>query len=500
MNQQISSKTLLVSRQRETVRVALAVDGRIDQLAIEHQHRGSLVGNIYLGTVVRVLPSMQAAFVEIGQVRTAFLHIDDIPDGKLFYHTRQATMPKQNHAIEYCVRTGDQILVQIIKDAFGDKGARLSCKIALSSRHLVYLPNERGEIGISNKLKSSERTQLKHKLTQLICQEKLQGGLIVRTAAASADERILQAEIGYLAQLWQSLLNQIKQTQPKQQSALIYQEPSLPFRWARDLAGDELERIWIDDAALYQQFCQFAQTTMPALMDKMAHYTDAVPLFERYGVEQAIQTALSRRVPLKSGGYLIIDLTEAMTVIDVNTGSFVGKHTPEALIVQTNIEAAAAIARQLRLRNIAGIIIIDFIDMNKPSNRQAVLNNLKQHLADDPVKTNIVQISELGLVEMTRERKHESLRQALCQPCPVCEGSGQIKRVETVCDEILRELLKTARASYASANLTVLAHPETVAYLLKTNLLADFECVANKKIAIQAMDLYLPTQFAIIAS
>lgn len=494
------SAKILINKTQNQTRVAICRDGEIDELLVEHRHQAGTVGNIYLGTVVRVLAGMQSVFVDIGQERTAFLYFDDLPKtGRLDLHKMPST---SQDGIQRRLQAGDRIMVQVIKDAIGTKGARLSGKISLPSRHLVYLPNDANQINVSNKIATGERTRLKNEIVQLICQENLQGAIIVRTVAKDANGADLSADVRYLTTLWQQIGDEYKTAKAsKNSSALLYQEMSLPLRCLRDFANEQTDEIWVDDKSCFDELCQFAQVYLPTFADKIHHFQEDEPLFERYGVEQAIKQALGRRVDLPSGGYLMIDQTEAMTVIDVNTGSFVGKHLSNETILQTNLEAAKTIAAQMRLRNLGGIIIADFIDMKSTADNKALLNNLKQQLAKDTTKPIIAQISELGLIEMTRKRTHKSLIEQFCQPCPVCDGSGRIKTTQTVSDEIVRDLLKMANKFKQNQILTIVAHKRVIEHLTQDRqILQDFEHLTGKSIKLHTKDCYLPEQFAIIAN
>lgn len=535
------SEELLINYTPMESRVAVLTDGVTSEILIERHQKLGLVGNIYLGTVVRVLPGMQAAFVDIGQSRTAFLHANDMQKPKrmndspdeiiqtpitrlaIAHSPAQSSELEQGHSavtdvksltitkkptpstdlIQYRLREGDRILVQVIKDELGTKGARLTTNISLPSRYLVYLPTSDEYVGVSIRIEESdERTRLKNELTKLLQSANLKGGLIARTAAEKVSEIKLEEDIYYLVQLWRTILTRqaAAKLHSNKKSELIYQELSLPFRCIRDLVNEKTTKVLIDHEAVYHEVVHFAREFVPSIAPMVTHYAGEVPLFDLYRVEEDVQNALKRRVDLKSGGYLIIDQTEAMTTIDVNTGSYVGARSLEDTVYKTNLEATQVIARQIRLRNLGGIIIIDFIDMIEEAHRADVLASLQQQLSYDNAKTNITQVSELGLVEMTRKRIRESLPQQLCEPCPVCEGKGYIKTAETVCFEIFREIMRYARTFNAPRQFTVIAHGAVIELMLSSeaNTVADLEYLIGKPIRFEIEPLYQQEQYNIV--
>ncbi len=545
------SEELLINYTPMESRVAVLTDGVTSEILIERHQKLGLVGNIYLGTVVRVLPGMQAAFVDIGQSRTAFLHANDMQKPKRMNDSpdeiiqtpitrlaiAQSPSPstsshlgisqaqselEQRHSavtdvksltitkkptpstdlIQYRLREGDRILVQVIKDELGTKGARLTTNISLPSRYLVYLPTSDEYVGVSIRIEESdERTRLKNELTQLLQSANLKGGLIARTAAEKVSEIKLEEDIYYLVQLWRTILTRqaAAKLHSNKKSELIYQELSLPFRCIRDLVNEKTTKVLIDHEAVYHEVAHFAREFVPSIAPMVTHYAGEVPLFDLYRVEEDVQNALKRRVDLKSGGYLIIDQTEAMTTIDVNTGSYVGARSLEDTVYKTNLEATQVIARQIRLRNLGGIIILDFIDMLEEAHRADVLASLQEQLSYDYAKTNITQVSELGLVEMTRKRTRESLPQQLCEPCPVCEGRGYIKTAETICFEIFREIMRYARTFNAPRQFTVIAHGAVIELMLSSeaNTVADLEYLIGKPIRFEIEPLYQQEQYNI---
>ncbi|CAG2283088.1 MULTISPECIES: ribonuclease G [Burkholderia] len=432
------NEEILINLTPQETRVALVQQGAVQELHVERTLSRGRVGNIYLGKVVRVLPGMQSAFIDIGLERAAFLHVADI------WHPRLAGEPQSgapHQPIEKIVFEGQTLMVQVIKDPIGTKGARLSTQVSIAGRTLVYLPQE-PHIGISQKIESeAEREAVRARLTAVIPPDE-KGGYIVRTIAEDATSDELAGDVAYLRKTWATI---VAQAQRLPATSLLYQDLDLAQRVLRDFANDDTTRIQVDSRETYQRLSEFAGEFTPAVSPKLHHYTGERPLFDLYNIETEIQRALSRRVDLKSGGYLMIDQTEAMTTIDVNTGGYVGARNFDDTIFKTNLEAAHTIARQLRLRNLGGIIIIDFIDMENAEHRDAVLSELKKALSRDRTRVTVNSFSQLGLVEMTRKRTRESLAHVLCEPCPTCQGKGQVKTSRTVCYDILREILRESR-------------------------------------------------------
>ncbi|PIE46939.1 MAG: ribonuclease G [Gammaproteobacteria bacterium] len=628
------SEELLINVSPMESRVAIMNDGVLSEIYIERHNKMGLVGNIYLGTVVRVLPGMQAAFIDIGQSRTAFLHVNDMqkinrpamnelnaiqkpnkpvaaielptpqmqmpaiqindngldkvqnmkhafanqqanPFSHLTKHTdisstnktfeedvsdndlsqpnnlesrvlenkavdvnqlinfvnpknlaivdkpiralatvRESLTPEDkkpkpirqpeptpaHELIQNRLHEGQRILVQVTKDQLGTKGARLTTNISLPSRYLVYLPSS-DHIGISQRIDNEEeRTRLKLELSEIMQSVDLAGGLIARTAAEHIQKNKLEEDIYYLVQLWRTIKARQKEANASQLSVLIYQELSLPLRAIRDLVHEQTERVVIDDAYMYDYLRQFAKEFVPMIYPRIVPHTSELALFDIHRVEEDLKDALKRRVDLKSGGYLMIDQTEAMTTIDVNTGSYVGGRSLEDTVYKTNLEATYIIARQLRLRNLGGIIILDFIDMQEQEHKDDVLSSLQVQLAQDYAKTNITQVSELGLVEMTRKRTRESLEQQLCEPCPTCEGRGFVKTAETICFEIFREIVRCARTYNAPKKFTVVAHASVIDLLLtsEADTVADLEYLVGRVITFEVEPLYSQEQYDIV--
>jgi ribonuclease G len=486
------SEEILINVTPQETRVAIAGSGVVQELLVERAASRGLVGNIYMGKVARVLPGMQSAFVEIGLPRAAFLHVADI------WEQRDAAKP-----IEKVLAEGQPLLVQVLKDPIGTKGARLSTQVSIAGRLLVYLPHD-PHIGISQRIEDEGgRQALRDRLREILPADE-KGGFIVRTLAESADEDELRADIEYLRSLWRVIRERSKgeggaggngAANPR----LLHQDLSLAERVLRDMVGAQTGRVVIDSRENFQKLAAFAEAYMPKLRGKIEHYTGERPLFDLYNVETEIERALSRRVELKSGGTLVIDQTEAMTTIDVNTGGFVGRSNFDDTVFKTNLEAAQAIARQLRLRNLGGIIIVDFIDMDTDEHRSAVLDELKRALSSDRTRMTVSGFTALGLVEMTRKRTRESLAHVLCEPCPVCEGRGEVKTARTVCYEILREILRESRAFHAK-EFRVLAAQPVVDLLLEEEsasvaMLSDF---IGKPVSVQVETSYPQEQYDIV--
>ncbi len=487
----VSEEILINVMPRET-RVAVVENGVLHEILVERERKRGLVGNIYKGQVCRVLPGMEAAFVDIGLERAAFLHVSDIRGE----NCSSATADEDNYAalITELVREGQEIIVQVIKDAIGTKGARLTTHITLPSRFLVFLADSEVS-GVSIKIDGEEE---RHRLKELVTTFRAEfgGGYIVRTAAEGAEPWALRADMQFLQRLWESIQERIKETRGV---ANVYEDLPLELRVLRDFVGANVEKVRIDSWETCEQVVRFTEKFLPDMLPRIEHYPGDRPIFDLYNIEDEIQKALSKKVSLKSGGYLIIDQTEAMTTIDVNTGAYVGHRNLEETIFKTNLEAAQAIARQLCLRNLGGIIILDFIDMANPEHKQAVLKALEKYLEKDRAKSHICEVSALGLVEMTRKRTRESLEHILCEPCPLCSGRGSIKTAETVCYEIFRELLREAR-QYEVRKFLVLASQEVVDRMLdeESNSVAELEGFIGVPIKFQAEILYTREQYDVV--
>ncbi len=483
---------ILINAGSHEARVAVLENGVLQEVFLERGSRRGLIGNVYKGKVSRVLPGMQAAFIEIGLDRTAFLHASDILDPR---HADTGIEPPRSENIRTLVSEGSEILVQVLKDPMGSKGARLTTYITLPSRYLVYMPHGRG-IGISARIENeAERARLRNTL-QTYSQAGESEGFIVRTAAEDAPADALRADMLYLRKLWEVIRSDGLLARA---GVLVHADLPLRLRALRDLMTGDVDRVLVDQPAAFREMQEFARTFMPEALPRIELYDEMRPVFELHHVEEEIQKSLDRKVALKSGGYVIIDQTEAMTTVDVNTGAFVGHRNLEETIFRTNLEASVAIARQLRLRNLGGIIIIDFIDMAEAEHRRQVLQSLERALAGDHAKTSISSVSPLGLVEMTRKRTRESLEHLLCQPCPTCEGRGFVKTAETVCHEIFREILRQSR-QFEFEQLMVLAHQDVIERLLdeESAALAELELVTGKPVRLQTEALYSVDQYDVV--
>ncbi len=483
---------LLVNITPSETRVAYIDGGILQEIHIEREAKRGIVGNIYKGRVSRVLPGMQAAFVDIGLDKAAFLHASDIMP-----HTECVAGDEQKNFhvrdIAELVRQGQDLMVQVVKDPLGTKGARLTTDITLPSRYLVFMPGA-GHVGVSQRIESEEERERLKNIVAEYCDDN--GGFIIRTAAEGIGEDELSQDAAFLRRLWSKVSERKKRNGTR---FMLYGELALAQRILRDFAGSALDRIRVDSRLTYDLLLEFTSEYIPEMTKKLEHYSGSQPIFDLFDVENEIQRALDRKVELKSGGYLIIDQTEAMTTIDINTGAFVGHRNLDETIFNTNIEATQAIARQLRLRNLGGIIIIDFIDMSSEDHRRRVLNSLELALAKDRVKTGISGFSQLGLVEMTRKRTRESIEHVLCGICPTCKGRGALKTVETVCYEVMREIVRVHHA-YDSDRFLVYASP-AVGEALKSDeshSLAEVEIFVGKQVKVHIEPLYNQEQFDVV--
>ncbi|WP_189532147.1 ribonuclease G [Paludibacterium paludis] len=478
---------ILVNITPQETRVAVLEDAIVQELHIERAASRGIVGNIYLGRVKRVLPGMQSAFIEIGLERAAFLHIADVLE--------QRQHPSEPQRIENMLFEGQTILVQVIKDPIGTKGARLSTQISLAGRFLVHLPQEE-HIGISQKIENeTERLSLKQRLEKLLPPGEPHG-YIIRTSAETASDAALAADILYLSKLWTDI-RQKSVSLPAQ--SLLYEDLPLSVRVLRDMVSESTVNVIVDSTENYSRMVEFAEQYVTAAVNKIERYSGERPLFELHGIEAEIDRALARRVNLKFGGYLIIDQTEAMTTIDVNTGGFVGNRNFDETIFKTNLEATHALARQLRLRNLGGIIIVDFIDMENEEHRQLVLNELAKSLARDRTRVTLNGFTSLGLVEITRKRTRESLAHVLCESCPQCQGRGEIKTPQTVCYEIQREIVREARQFDARGFRILAAQPVIDMFLDEESqslaMLVDF---IGKPVSLSVETTYSQEQFDVV--
>jgi ribonuclease G len=488
---------ILINWSPQETRVAVVEHGAVQELHVERSLERGLVGNVYLGKVARVLPGMQSAFIDIGLERAAFLHVADIlgnhpQDSEARDRSAQPPVPIEKQVFE-----GQALTVQVIKDPIGTKGARLSTQISIAGRLLVYLPQDE-HIGVSQKIPLQQREELRARVAALVSPAGAGpgGGFILRTNGEDATDAELTEDIAYLRKAWARIRDSSLKLPPK---SLLHQDLNLLQRVLRDLVGEQTQTIRIDSHEQFEALLAFGREFMPAAAPKLQHYKGERPIFDLYGIDEEIARALGRRVDLKSGGYLIVDQTEALTTIDVNTGGFVGARNFDDTIFRTNLEAALAIARQLRLRNLGGIVIVDFIDMAREDHRDQVLGEFRKQLGRDRVKTMVGSFSQLGLVEMTRKRTRESLAHILCEPCDLCRGSGQVKTARTVAYNILREILREAR-QFNPREYRIVASPKVIELFLdeESQHLAGLSDFIGKPISLQSEAAMGQEQYDII--
>jgi ribonuclease G len=502
----MTAHDILINWSPQETRVAIIEHGAVQELHLERSLERGLVGNVYLGKVARVLPGMQSAFIDIGLERAAFLHVADLASA---VHARYSEgLPRSASAlvqasvppIEKQVFEGQSIMVQVIKDPLGTKGARLTTQVSLAGRQLVFLPQD-DHIGISQKITPEQREIMRARVQKLWSEfaatENFKGGgFILRTNAEEATDAELQDDMRYLLKSWQRIEQQAQQLPSK---SVLHQDLSLLQRVLRDMASDDTQSVRIDSREQYHALLDYGNEFMPLAAQKLQLYKGERPIFDLYNVDEEVARALDRRVDLKSGGYLIIDQTEALTTIDVNTGGFVGARNFDDTIFKTNLEAAGAMARQLRLRNLGGVIIADFIDMQREDHRSQVLSELIKQLARDRTKTHAGSFSALGLVEMTRKRTRESLAHTLCEPCPACQGKGSVKTPRSVAYDVLREVLREAR-QFNPKEFRVIASPAVVELFLdeESAHLASLSDFIGKPISLQADSAMVQEQYDIV--
>ena len=481
------SEEILINVTPPETRVAVIENGVLQELIIERVRQKGLVGNIYKGEVCRVLPGMQAAFIDIGLDKAAFLHLSD-------FNAQELAGGSDN--IEHYLKEGQKIVVQVTKDPIGNKGARLTTDISIPSRYQVYMPYAANS-GVSQRIEcEDERVRLRACIESYLQKHTVPGGFIARTAAECVEDVILYSDMTFLFKLWESILDKSKKAKVK---TLIHEDLPLSVRTLRDLYKEGIEKVRVDSKETYLRMVEFAQTFVPEIEPVIEHYSGERPVFDIYNIEDEISKALDRKVKLKSGGHLVFDQTESMTTIDVNTGGYVGGRNLEETIFKTNLEAAQAISRQLRLRNLGGIIIIDFIDMQSDEHKKQVLAALQRNLEKDHAKTKITEVSALGLVEMTRKRTRESLEHILCEPCSTCGGRGVLKTAESICLEIFREIIRVVR-QYSVQQILVLASEQVVEMLLdeEADMLAELEVFLNVGIKIRAEAEYNQEHYDVV--
>jgi ribonuclease G len=499
---------IFINSSPQESRIAIIEDGLLAEFLIERKEEMGIAGNIYKGKVSRVLPGMQAAFVDIGMEKAAFLHASDFssvpedvqliatPGEDVEVEAVPKRIPRHRLPLEKQLSRDEAILVQVAKDPLGTKGARVTSHISLPGRYMVFMPDTK-HIGISRRIESEEERKRLKEIAEAVLTE--HGGFILRTASEGRSKREIQRDLRFLTILWRRLQ---KKAEKAAAPSLIHQDLDLIARTIRDFFTADTEQVVIDSAKDHRRIMDFVRQFMPRLKTKIVLYSGAEPLFDRHRIEEKITKALDRRVWLRSGGYIIIERTEALTAIDVNTGRFVGKRNQEETIVRTNLEAAQEVVRQLRLRNVGGIIIIDFIDMEKESNRKKVYDALRDALKKDKARSNILKISELGLVEMTRQRTRESLENQLLSPCPHCDGRGRIKSSVTVAYDLLRAIKKQQTNLENGKNIVVRLHPDVANFLYdeKNNSLENLEREINRRIIIKVSQELRHDQYEIAES
>jgi ribonuclease G len=490
------AKEILVNQSLYETRVALLEGGRLAEFYIERPGDKGLTGNIYKGRVVRVLPGMQAAFVDIGLDRTAFLHITDIhrhleDNEEILLKDADKREPATHDRIQDILKTGQDIMFQVEKEPIGSKGARITSNVSLPGRQLVLMPTF-NHIGISRRIENEKERKRLRAIVESLKPDKY--GFIVRTACEDMNKDEIKTDMYFLIKLWEDIQNRYED---ESAPSLIYSELDLSLRTVRDLFGYDVDKLIIDSKEEYEKILGFVDNFLPGLKDRVEYYSEVEPLFDIYGVEIELTDALEKKVWLKSGGFIVIDQMEALTAIDVNTGKYVGRKSSEETILRTNLEAVKETVYQLRLRNIGGIIVIDFIDMDVPSNREKVYNVLKEAIKIDKARTNILKISELGIAEMTRERVRASIAQLLCEPCPYCEGNGTVKAKDTIIMEIYRELLEKLPMK-RRRKVTVYVNPAIADRICGNKMILDsLEKRFRKRIVIKTVDLFHQEQHEI---
>ena len=515
------SQEIIINSTPQQIRVAFLEDGLVAEVNIERRKHRGIVGNIYKGRVTKVLPGMQAAFVDIGLKKDAFLYVMDVYDNleedevddldenendsdpspgppSTVSGSGQRSKKKsyRRPPIQELLKRDQEVLVQVSKEPLGTKGARVTCHISLPGRYIVFMPTVE-HVGVSRRIGSQgERNRLRKLIKQL---KPSNSGFIVRTAGEERDEADLANDIDFLTRLWETVK---KKSETVRAPALVHEDLNLVLRTVRDLFTKNVEKLVVDSEEEYQKVLEFTEATMPHLADRIRLFVKDIPIFDHYGVEAELEKALQRKVWLKSGGYLVIDRAEALIAIDVNTGKFVGKKNLEDTIVKTNLEAAKEVARQVRLRDLGGIIIIDFIDMENEENKKKVVSLLEKELASDRARTNVLELTELGLVQMTRKRVRESLKQLLYQPCPYCKGMGYIKSEETICYEIQGAIQRLVSTTADKRGVLVRAHPAITAMLRgeERNIVETIEVNYNRKIKIQEDESLHQEQFYVTLS
>lgn len=474
-------KTILLNSMPEEVRMAIVAGGELQAIEMERASHSHLVGNLYRGRVQNVLPGMQAAFVDIGREKNAFLYIGD-------------GMPKeaQQAVRQQKIHIGQTLPVQIVKDAIGTKGPRATTHLTLPGRNVVLMPTA-AYIGISRRIESEEERARLHGIAERICPKDM--GLIIRTVAAGKTEEALAADVRYLRRLWESIQARMKLGSAP---SLLYRDADLAIRMVRDSFTDEIDEVIVDDRALYQRIVELVEYASPELADRVKLYAERTPLFRKYHLEEELEKLGAREVELPSGGFIVIDKTEALTVIDVNTGKFVGKANLADTVYHTNLEAAAEILKQLRLRDIGGIIVVDFIDMEQPGQKEELLAYMREHVKSDPTKTNIVDITSLGLVEITRKKSRQNLESMIYSECPYCHGKGRVESPETVGIQISRDIRRMELSSHSEDGYEVEVHELVAEELRRGRLLQPLEQEFGIRIRVMTKPGMHPENYSIL--
>ena len=484
---------ILINWSPQETRVAVVEHGALQELLVERSLERGLVGNVYLGKVARVLPGMQSAFIDIGLEKAAFLHVADLMSSINSRHADTDIPSAAPKPIEKQLFEGQAVMVQVLKDPIGTKGARLTAQISIAGRLLVFLPQD-NHVGVSQKIPPKQREELRQRVISLA--GPAGGGFILRTNGEDAQDTELQEDIAYLRKTWGQIKEAATRLPP---ASVLHQDLNLLQRVLRDVVFEGTQSIRVDSREQFELLQTFAAEFMPATAAKLQHYAGERPVFDLFNIEEDIAKALGRRVDLRSGGYLIIDQTEALTTVDVNTGGYVGARNFDDTIFKTNLEASQAIARQLRLRNLGGIVIVDFIDMIKDSHRDAVLAEFQKQLARDRIKTTVNGFSALGLLEMTRKRTRESLAHQLCEPCSACSAKGVVKTARSVTYDILREILREAR-QFNPREFRIVASPKVIELFLdeESQHLAGLSEFISKPISLQAEAAMAQEQYDIV--
>jgi len=496
------SEEILINSTPNETRVAMVENGILHEVLLERNHKSSIVGNIYVGRVEKVLPGLQSAFVDIGLQRSAFMHVTDICSQQKAIRLEAQEKPADNEkpeplpSISKVIHEGQKIIVQVYKDAIGSKGARVTCKLSIPSRFLVLLPNEKNVNTLSIRITDEKERKRLISILESVNSEDQLHGVIARTNADGCQEQDLRRDFKFLLKLWNKIEERVKKGKFKE---LIYHEFDLPIKTVRDFISSEVRSVKTDSFHVYAKLKKFVKEFVPEWSGELIHYKGARPIFDFHSIDDEINRALSKFVSLKSGGNLVIDQNEAMTTIDVNTGKFTGFRNQEETIFKTNLEAAQMIARQLRLRNLGGIIIADFIDMNEQKHKKKVLSTLQKYFENDPTRTYIHGITKLGLVEITRKRTTENLQQMLSEKCDACSGLGLVKTVESICYELFREIIRAVR-QFQTGKIMVLASNSLIDYIYEeqTESLAELEDELGKRITLQAESSYTQEQYDVV--